>query len=273
MPISNHGVQHRDNYPRPELAGTQTLCGRNDGRERTEDNLRSEDSNMNGAKMVLKDWHMSFIAIGGAIGSGIFLSIQPSLEAGPISLLATYFLVGATLWSTACCLGEMATLFPMEYPIMFIDDGWGEGLGRRLPKFWTSPIAAFFFLGRFFEERWFSYTIKLVWILPWLVLSPLLGRVSAKIFRTVNVYIQTFKRTFFGYLPVSRLSRSRSPAWQALFMSLLLGTSPVAATSLGTGMHQSAGMPHCSSIFEALYLESHKVAEVRPSFPLFSQTN
>jgi hypothetical protein len=236
--------------------------------------LRSEDSNMKGAEIVLKDRHMSLIAIGGAIGTGIFLSTHPALEAGPpISLLARYCLVGAALWFVVRCFGETAALFLMEYPILFIDGGWGEALGRGLPKFWASPIAAFIFLGGFFEERWFSSTIKLVWILPWLVLSPLLGRVSAKILRTVDVCIHTFKRTFFEYLPVSRLPRSRSPVGQALFMSILFGTSPVAATSLGTGMHQSAAMTHCSSIFKALYLESHKVTKVRSSFPPFSQTN
>ena len=93
--------------------------------------LRSEDSNMNGAEIVLKDRHMSSIAIGGAIGTGIFLSTHPALEAGPpISLLARYCLVGAALWFVVRCLGETAALFLMEYPILFIDGGWAKPRSR-----------------------------------------------------------------------------------------------------------------------------------------------
>jgi amino acid transporter, AAT family len=56
----------------------------------------------------------SRIAIGGTIGTGLFLGTGKSLaEGGPASMLICYTLVGAIVYVTLLLLGEMATQYPV----------------------------------------------------------------------------------------------------------------------------------------------------------------
>jgi AAT family amino acid transporter len=54
------------------------------------------------------------IAVGGTIGTGLFLGTGKSLaEGGPASLLLCYGLVGFIVYVTLQLLGEMATHYPV----------------------------------------------------------------------------------------------------------------------------------------------------------------
>lgn len=58
----------------------------------------------------LKSRHVQFIAIGGAIGTGLFLGIGRALtQAGPLSVLLGYTIVGTAIFAMMMSLGEMAT--------------------------------------------------------------------------------------------------------------------------------------------------------------------
>jgi yeast amino acid transporter len=71
------------------------------------------------------------IAIGGSIGTGLFIGSGAALAiGGPASLVLANTFVGAMLYCTIHALGEMATLFPVGgafavYGSRFIDDAWG----------------------------------------------------------------------------------------------------------------------------------------------------
>lgn len=54
------------------------------------------------------------IAIGGSIGTGLFIGSGTALSTGgPASLLVSYVLIGAVLFCTVQALGEMAVTFPV----------------------------------------------------------------------------------------------------------------------------------------------------------------
>ena len=54
------------------------------------------------------------IAIGGTIGSGLFLGSGNSLaKGGPASMLISYAIVGAIVFVTMLSLGEMAAFIPV----------------------------------------------------------------------------------------------------------------------------------------------------------------
>jgi amino acid transporter len=54
------------------------------------------------------------IAIGGTIGTGLFLGTGKSLaEGGPASMLICYTLVGGIVYVALLLLGEMATQYPV----------------------------------------------------------------------------------------------------------------------------------------------------------------
>jgi amino acid transporter len=83
----------------------------------------------------LKGRHLQMIAIGGSIGTGLFVASGKALEAGgPASLLICYLLTGVMLYCTVHALGEMAVLFPVAgsfsaYSTRFLDPAWGFAMG------------------------------------------------------------------------------------------------------------------------------------------------
>ena len=57
---------------------------------------------------------VQMIAIGGTIGTGLFLGTGKSLATGgPASMLIGYAIVGAIVFITMLCLGEMAAFVPI----------------------------------------------------------------------------------------------------------------------------------------------------------------
>jgi amino acid transporter len=79
--------------------------------------------------------HLQFIAIGGTIGTGIFLGTGSALaKAGPVSCLISYVFVGSILYSVMVSLGEMATFIPTAgsfaaYAGRFVDPALGFATG------------------------------------------------------------------------------------------------------------------------------------------------
>ncbi|ORY43937.1 amino acid permease/ SLC12A domain-containing protein [Leucosporidium creatinivorum] len=75
------------------------------------------------------------IAIGGTIGTGLFLGTGRSLATGgPGSLLINYSIVGGIVLLVMLCLGEMATEFPLAgsfttYSARFVDEPFGFAIG------------------------------------------------------------------------------------------------------------------------------------------------
>ncbi|KAJ5247303.1 amino-acid permease [Penicillium chermesinum] len=86
-------------------------------------------------KRDLKGRHMQMIAIGGAIGAGLFVGTGGALHAGgPGSLLIGYLVIGLMLLLTIHALGELAVLYPengafFTYCVRFINPAWGFAVG------------------------------------------------------------------------------------------------------------------------------------------------
>jgi amino acid transporter len=62
----------------------------------------------------LKSRHIQFIALGGTIGTGLFLGIGRAFtQAGPLSVLLGYTFTGLAVFAMMMSLGEMATWLPL----------------------------------------------------------------------------------------------------------------------------------------------------------------
>ncbi|EXJ91825.1 AAT family amino acid transporter [Capronia epimyces CBS 606.96] len=98
--------------------------------------------------MKLKQRHLQMIAIGGSIGTGLFVGSGSALATGgPASLVIAYGLIGIMLYCTVHALGEMAVLFPIAgafsvYSSRFIDPAWGFAMGWNYALNWlvTLPL-------------------------------------------------------------------------------------------------------------------------------------
>jgi amino acid transporter len=83
----------------------------------------------------LKARHITMIAIGGAIGTGLIIGTGAALaKAGPASILISYTFVGLIVFMVMAALGEMAAWLPLGegfagYATRFVDPALGFSLG------------------------------------------------------------------------------------------------------------------------------------------------
>ncbi|MCH3954907.1 MAG: amino acid permease [Eubacterium sp.] len=79
----------------------------------------------------LKSRHLQMIAIGGSIGTGLFLAMGGTIrEAGPGGAMTAYAIMGVVVYFMMTALGELATKLPIPgaftaYANRFIDPAWG----------------------------------------------------------------------------------------------------------------------------------------------------
>jgi amino acid permease len=98
-------------------------------------------------KRSLRTRHLSMIALGGSIGTGLFLACGEAISgSGPGGALLSYVLIGTMIYFLMAGLGEVATFLPMAgsfstFSGRFVDpalgfaSGWNEFIARSIT--WT----------------------------------------------------------------------------------------------------------------------------------------
>ncbi|OJJ42612.1 hypothetical protein ASPZODRAFT_76554 [Penicilliopsis zonata CBS 506.65] len=95
----------------------------------------------------LKSRHLQMIAIGGTIGTGLFISSGTALaHAGPAGALIAYIFVGTIVYSVMTSLGEVATYIPIagsftSYCARLVDPSLGFAMGWIYWFNWASTFA------------------------------------------------------------------------------------------------------------------------------------
>src|SRR5690554_1490609 len=96
----------------------------------------------------LKSRHLSMIAIGGALGTGLFVASGSTIAtAGPGGALVAYIAVGIMVYFLMTSLGEMASYMPVAgsfstYSARFVDPALGFAMGWNYWYNWAITIAA-----------------------------------------------------------------------------------------------------------------------------------
>ncbi|KAJ5908017.1 hypothetical protein N7495_000699 [Penicillium taxi] len=95
----------------------------------------------------LKSRHLQMIAIGGTIGTGLFIGSGTAIaHAGPVGALIAYIFVGTIVYSVMTALGEIATYIPVPgsfttYATRLIDPSLGFSMGWIYWFSWASTFA------------------------------------------------------------------------------------------------------------------------------------
>ncbi|KAA8647796.1 uncharacterized protein ATNIH1004_006497 [Aspergillus tanneri] len=95
----------------------------------------------------LKSRHLQMIAIGGTIGTGLFISSGTAIaHSGPAGALLAYIFVGSIVFSVMTSLGEVATYIPITgsfttYAARLVDPSLGFAMGWIYWFNWASTYA------------------------------------------------------------------------------------------------------------------------------------
>lgn len=95
----------------------------------------------------LKTRHMTMIAIGGAIGTGLFVASGAAIStAGPLGALVAYTTIGIMVYFLMTSLGELATYMPVSgsfatYATKYVDPALGFALGWNYWYNWAITLA------------------------------------------------------------------------------------------------------------------------------------
>ncbi|KAJ5199541.1 AMP-dependent synthetase/ligase [Penicillium cf. griseofulvum] len=98
-------------------------------------------------KRKLKSRHLQMIAIGGTIGTGLFIGSGTAIaHGGPVGALIAYIFVGTIVYSVMTALGEIATYIPIpgaftSYAARLIDPSLGFAMGWIYWFSWASTFA------------------------------------------------------------------------------------------------------------------------------------
>lgn len=136
----------------------------------------------------LKSRHMNMIAIGGAIGTGLFVALGGSLSAaGPGGALLAYGVIGIMVYFLMTSLGEMSTYMPVSgafetYATKFVDPALGFALGWNYWYNWAITVAAELAAGAIVIQFWLPDSNPVLWSALFLAILFALNAFSAKMY-------------------------------------------------------------------------------------------
>lgn len=105
--------------------------------------------------------HLNMIAIGGSIGTGLFLASGATIaNAGPGGALLAYCLIGIMIYFLMTSLGELATHNPTSgafftYGSKYVEGGFGFALGWNYWYNWAITVAFELVAVQFIMKFWF----------------------------------------------------------------------------------------------------------------------
>ena len=148
---------------------------------------------------TLKARHMSMIAIGGSIGTGLFVASGATIsQAGPGGALLAYMVVGLMVYFLMTSLGEMASHLPVSgsfatYGAKYVDEGFGFALGWNYWYNWAVTIAVDLVAAQLVMAYWFPDVNGVLWSALFLALMVGLNALSARGFGESEFWFATIK--------------------------------------------------------------------------------
>ncbi|ODN77929.1 hypothetical protein L202_05028 [Cryptococcus amylolentus CBS 6039] len=152
-----------------------------------------------GVHRQLKQRHMAMIALGGAIGTGLFVGSGSALATGgPVGLWLAYILMSSMVYAMMVALGEMAALYPVSgafthYAARFVDPSLGFALGFNYWYSYAITIPTEIVAATIVISYWDADTNAAVYITVCLVLIWAINFLGAKAYGEAEFWFSSIK--------------------------------------------------------------------------------
>ncbi|PIJ42952.1 amino acid permease [Tatumella sp. OPLPL6] len=162
-------------------------------------NSSSSQTGASGLKRSLKARHLTMIAIGGSIGTGLFVASGASIsQAGPGGALLSYAVIGLMVYFLMTSLGELAAYMPVSgsfstYGSQYVDEGFGFALGWNYWYNWAVTIAVDLVAAQLVMGYWFPDVPGWIWSASFLAVIFLLNVISVKGFGEAEYWFSLIK--------------------------------------------------------------------------------
>ena len=142
---------------------------------------------------------LSMIAIGGAIGTGLFFASGGAIaQAGPGGALLAYATMGVAVYCMMQSLGEMATQLPIPgsfeaYAERFVDPSLGFAVGWNYWFSWAITLAAELVAGALIVQFWFPHSNSTLWAMGFFSFLLALNLLSVKAYAEAEYWFAGIK--------------------------------------------------------------------------------
>ncbi|GAA3175865.1 amino acid permease [Fructilactobacillus sanfranciscensis] len=164
-------------------------------------------------KRGLKSRHVSMIALGGCIGTGLFVASGAAIHnAGPGGALVAYILMGIMVYFLMTSLGEMATNLPISgsfstYSAKYVDPALGFAMGWNYWFNWAITVAVDISTASLVMAFWLPHVHAWIWSAIALVIIFCINILAVSAFGETEFWMSLIKVvTIFVFLAVGVLT-------------------------------------------------------------------
>src|SRR5580658_5192664 len=150
-------------------------------------------------KRTIGNRQLSMIAIGGAIGTGLFFASGSAIaQSGPGGALLAYAIMGFAVYCMMQSLGEMATQLPIRgsfetYAERFVDPSLGFAVGWNYWFSWAITLAAELVAGTLIVKFWFPHSNSTLWAMGFFSVLLALNLLSVKAYAEAEYWFAGIK--------------------------------------------------------------------------------
>ena len=147
----------------------------------------------------LQSRHMSMIALGGCIGTGLFLAVGSAIaDAGPGGTVVAYVIIAIMVYFLMTSLGEMAAYSPTtgtfcEYSSKFVDPALGFTTGWNYWFNWAITVATEVIAAALIMQYWFPDVPVIVWSVFFFILVFGMNVFSVRVYGEVEYWMSFVK--------------------------------------------------------------------------------
>ncbi|KAJ5545261.1 hypothetical protein N7535_006355 [Penicillium sp. DV-2018c] len=142
---------------------------------------------------------IQLLAVGGAIGTSLFVQMGASLpKGGPASLFLAFVVYGSVIWCVNQCFAEMVTYLPIASPFIrlggfWVDDAWGFAMGWNYFFLMAFAIPYEITAINVLLTYWTDKVPVVAVVMACLVIYAILNGLAVQYFGTAEFYLAMFK--------------------------------------------------------------------------------